>query len=121
MFRIAVSIFRIAECTFRSGERTFRSAEHKTKHYNDKITIALVNTLRQLLSHIHYYYPHIISLPYIHARAYAHQCFSFSFATFATKHVNFLIHNMLNGCKRVAEGVAEVAIESFFNYKILVF
>ena len=46
MFRIAVSIFRIAECTFRSGERTFRSAEHKTKHYNDKITIALVNTLR---------------------------------------------------------------------------
>ena len=44
MFRIAVSIFRIAECTFRSGERTFRSAEHKTKHYNDKITIALVNT-----------------------------------------------------------------------------
>ena len=46
MFRIGVSIFRIAECTFRSGERTFRSAEHKTKHYNDKITIALVNTSR---------------------------------------------------------------------------
>ena len=46
MFRIAVSIFRIAECTFRSGERMFRSAEHKTKHYNDKITIALVNTSR---------------------------------------------------------------------------
>ena len=46
MFRIAVSIFRIAECTFRSGERTFRSAEHKTKHYNDKITIASVNTSR---------------------------------------------------------------------------
>ena len=46
MFRIAVSIFRIAECTFRSRERTFRSAEHKTKHYNDKITIALVNTSR---------------------------------------------------------------------------
>ena len=46
MFRIAVSIFRIAECTFRSGERTFRSAEHKTKYYNDKITIALVNTSR---------------------------------------------------------------------------
>ena len=46
MFRIAESIFRIAECTFRSGERTFRSAEHKTKHYNDKITIALVNTSR---------------------------------------------------------------------------
>ena len=46
MFRIAVSIFRIAECTFRSAERTFRSAEHKTKHYNDKITIALVNTSR---------------------------------------------------------------------------
>ena len=46
MFRIAVSIFRIAECTFRSGERTFRSAEHKTKHYNDRITIALVNTSR---------------------------------------------------------------------------
>ena len=46
MFRIAVSIFRIAECMFRSGERTFRSAEHKTKHYNDKITIALVNTSR---------------------------------------------------------------------------
>ena len=46
MFRIAVSIFRIAECTFRSGERTFRSAEHRTKHYNDKITIALVNTSR---------------------------------------------------------------------------
>ena len=46
MFRIAVSMFRIAECTFRSGERTFRSAEHKTKHYNDKITIALVNTSR---------------------------------------------------------------------------
>ena len=46
MFRIAVSIFRIAECTFRSGERTFRSAEYKTKHYNDKITIALVNTSR---------------------------------------------------------------------------
>ena len=46
MFRIAVSIFRIAECTFRSGERTFRSAEHKTKHYNAKITIALVNTSR---------------------------------------------------------------------------
>ena len=80
-----------------------------------------MNTSRQLLSHIHYYYPHIISLPYIYARAYAHQCFSFSFATFATKHINFLIHNRLNGCKRVAEGVAEVAIESFFNYKILVF
>ena len=46
MFRIAVSIFRIAECTFRSGERTFRSAEHKTKHYSDKITIALMNTSR---------------------------------------------------------------------------
>ena len=46
MFRIAVCIFRIAECTLRSGERTFRSAEHKTKHYNDKITIALVNTSR---------------------------------------------------------------------------
>ena len=46
MFRIAVSTFRTAECTFRSGERTFRSAEHKTKHYNDKITIALVNTSR---------------------------------------------------------------------------
>ena len=46
MFRMAESIFRIAECTFRSGERTFRSAEHKTKHYNDKITIALVNTSR---------------------------------------------------------------------------
>ena len=46
MFRSAVSIFRIVECTFRSGERTFRSAEHKTKHYNDKITIALVNTSR---------------------------------------------------------------------------
>ena len=46
MFRIAVSMFRIAECTFRSGERTFRSAEYKTKHYNDKITIALVNTSR---------------------------------------------------------------------------
>ena len=46
MFRIAVSIFRIAECTFRSGERTFRSAEHKTKHYNDIITITLVNTSR---------------------------------------------------------------------------
>ena len=45
MFRIGVSIFRIAECTFRSGERTFRSAEHKTKHYNDKITIALVCSL----------------------------------------------------------------------------
>ena len=93
----------------------------KLQCFSEYFKIAFVNTSRQLLSHIHYYYPHIISLPYIHARAYAHQCFSFSFATFATKHVNFLIHNRLNGCKRVAEGVAEVAIESFFNYKILVF
>ena len=46
MFRIAVSIFRTAERTFTTAERTFRSAEHKTKHYNDKITIALVNTSR---------------------------------------------------------------------------
>ena len=46
MFRTAECTFRSGECTFRSGERTFRSAEHKTKHYNDKITIALVNTSR---------------------------------------------------------------------------
>ena len=46
MFRTAVCIFRSGECTFHSGERTFRSAEHKTKYYNDKITIALVNTSR---------------------------------------------------------------------------
>ena len=46
MFRSAERTFRNGERIFRSGERTFRSAERKTKHYNDKITIALVNTSR---------------------------------------------------------------------------
>ena len=63
MFRTAVCIFRSGECTFRSGERTFRSAEYRLDACSDIIMGALVNTLRQLLSHIHYYYPHTITIP----------------------------------------------------------
>ena len=60
MFRTAVCTFRSGERIFRSGERTFRSAEYKTDTCIGKITTAIVNTLRQLLLHIHYHYPHTI-------------------------------------------------------------
>ena len=60
MFPTAVCTFRSGERIFRSGERTFRSAEYKTDTYIGKIIIALVYTLRQLLLHIHYHYPHTI-------------------------------------------------------------
>ena len=63
MFPTAVCTFRSGESTFRSGERTYRSAEHRIDTRYVKIIIALVNTLRQLLSHIHYYYPHTIIIP----------------------------------------------------------
>ena len=80
MFRTAEHTFSIAECTFRSGEytfrsgeRTYRSAEHRIDTRYVKIIIALVNTLRQLLSHIHYYYPHTIIIPILsRVRAHAH-------------------------------------------------
>ena len=60
MFPTAVCTFRSGERIFRSGERTFRSAEYKTDTCIGKITTAIVNTLRQLLLHIHYHYPHTI-------------------------------------------------------------
>ena len=61
-FPTAERTYRSGERTFRSGERTFRNAEHRIKACYDKITIAIVNTLRQLLSHIHYYYQHTITI-----------------------------------------------------------
>ena len=51
------------------------------------------------------------------SRACAHLCFSFSSATSATNIVNMFIFCWLWGGIRVAEGVAEVAIERFFNAK----
>ena len=60
MFPTAVCTFRSGECIFRSGERTFRSAEYKTDTCIGKNITAIVNTLRQLLLHIHYHYPHTI-------------------------------------------------------------
>ena len=60
MFPTAVCTFRSGERIFRSGERTYRSAEYKTDTCIGKIIIALVYTLRQLLLHIHYHYPHTI-------------------------------------------------------------
>ena len=60
MFPTAVCTFRSGERIFRSGERTFRSAEHRLNTCYGKIIIALVYTLRQLLLHIHYHYPHTI-------------------------------------------------------------
>ena len=67
-------MFRSAERIFRSGERTFRNAEYRIKACYDKITIALVSTLPQLLSDIHYNYPHTITILILsrvraHARA----------------------------------------------------
>ena len=60
MFPTAVCTFRSGERIFRSRERTFRSAEYKTDTCIGRIIIALVYTLRQLLLHIHYHYPHTI-------------------------------------------------------------
>ena len=60
MFPTAVCTFRSGERIFRSGERTFRSAEYKTDTCIGKNITAIVNTLRQLLLHIHYHYPHTI-------------------------------------------------------------
>ena len=60
MFPTAVCTFRSGERIFRSGERTVRSAEYKTDTCIGKIITAIVNTLRQLLLHIHYHYPHTI-------------------------------------------------------------
>ena len=60
MFPTAVCTFRSGECIFRSAERTYRSAEYKTDTCIGKNIIALVYTLRQLLLHIHYHYPHTI-------------------------------------------------------------
>ena len=51
-FPTAVCMFRSGERTFRSGECTFRNAEHRIKACYDKITIALVSTLPQLLSYV---------------------------------------------------------------------
>ena len=61
-FRSGERIFRSGERTFRSGERTFRSAEYKTDTCIGKNITAIVNTLRQLLLHIHYHYPHTITM-----------------------------------------------------------
>ena len=73
MFPTAVCTFRSGESTFRSGERTFRSAERRIDTRYVKIIIALVNTLKQLLLHIHYYYTHIIIIPILSSvRAHAH-------------------------------------------------
>ena len=73
MFPTAVCTFRSGEYTFRSAERTYRSAEHRIDTCSYKIIIALVNTLRQLLSHIHYYYPNTITIPILsRVRAHAH-------------------------------------------------
>ena len=73
MFRTAERTFTTAERTFRSAEYTYRSAEHRIDTRYVKIIIALVNTLRQLLSHIHYYYPHTIIIPILsRVRAHAH-------------------------------------------------
>ena len=73
MFRTAECTFRSGEYTFRSGERTFRSAERRIDTRSYKIIIALVNTLRQLLSNIHYCYPHTITIPILsRVRAHAH-------------------------------------------------
>ena len=55
-------MFPTAVCTFRSGERTYRGAEYKTDTCIGKIITAIVNTLRQLLLHIHYHYPHTIKM-----------------------------------------------------------
>ena len=60
MFPTAVCTFRSGECIFRSAERTYRSAEYKTDTCIGKIITAIVNTLRQLLLHIHYHNPHTI-------------------------------------------------------------
>ena len=62
MFRSAVCTFRTAEYTFPTAERTYRTAEYKIETCSYKITTALVNNFRQLLSHIHYYYPHTITI-----------------------------------------------------------
>ena len=62
MFPTAVCTFRSGERIFRSGERTYRSAEHRLNTCYGKIIIALVYTLRQLLLHIHYHYPHTITM-----------------------------------------------------------
>ena len=62
MFPTAVCTFHSGERIFRRGERTFRSAEYKTDTCIGKIIIALVYTLRQLLLHIHYHYPHTITM-----------------------------------------------------------
>ena len=62
MFPTAVCTFRSGERIFRSAERTYRTAEHKIETCSYKITTAIVNTLRQLLSHIHYYYLHTITI-----------------------------------------------------------
>ena len=60
MFPTAVCTFPTAEYTFPTAERTYRSAEYKTDTCIGKIITAIVNTLRQLLLHIHYHYPHTI-------------------------------------------------------------
>ena len=72
MFPTAVCIFRSGERTYRSGECTFRNAERRIKACYDKITIAIVRTLPQLLSDIHYNYPHTITILILsRVRAYA--------------------------------------------------
>ena len=74
MFPTAVCTFRSGESTFRSGERTYRSAERRIDTRYGKIIIALVNTLRQLLSHIRYYYPDTIIIPILsRVRAHSHE------------------------------------------------
>ena len=56
-----------------SAECTYRSAERRIDTRYGKIIIALLNTLRQLLSHIHYYYPHTITIRILsRVRAHAH-------------------------------------------------
>ena len=92
MFPTAVCTFRSGEYTFRSGERTYRSAEHRIDTCSYKIIIALVNTLRQLLSHIHYYYPHTITIPILFAYARTRTLYKFSISSITSITNRFKYH-----------------------------
>ena len=71
----------------------------------------------QGVNRVYVIHPHLSA----HARACEYYNFSFSFATFATKRHKYFVFKWLRGCKRVAEGVAEVATGRYFNYKISVY
>ena len=93
MFPTAVCTFRSGEYTFRSGERTYRSAERRIDTLYGKIIIALVNTIRQLLSHIHYYYPHTIIIPILsRVLAYALTSYIFSISSITSITNGFKYH-----------------------------